>query len=155
MSAQALAIVSFLHDLFAATWIGGMIAVGLSFRPAAVHVLGQTPQTKKLLSTMQKRQSTLAYISMVGLAITGALMARQNPNFLGMFHFGNPYATALSIKHLLVIAMIAIALVRTLVLAKGKSTPQRNKLSAQLLYLNIALGVIVLLLSGFCTALAG
>ncbi len=155
MSGQSLAIISFLHDLFAVTWIGGMIAVGLTFRPTVVKVLGQTPQTKKVLNTMQKRQSTLAYISMIGLAITGAAIAKTSPNFLGLFHFGNPYANALSIKHLLVIIMVIIALVRTQVLSKGQSTPQRSKLSAYLLYINIALGIIVLVLSSFCTVLAG
>jgi len=155
MSAQSLAIISFLHDLFAVTWIGGMIAVGLTFRPTVVEVLGQTPQTKKVLSTMQKRQSTLAYISMVGLAITGAIIAKSSANFLGLFRFGNPYANALSTKHLLVIAMVIIALIRTQVLSKGQSTPQRSKLSASLLYLNIVLGIIVLILSSFCTVLAG
>ncbi len=155
MSAQSLAIVSFLHNLFAVTWIGGMIAIGLTFRPTVVQVLGQTPQTKKVLSTMQKRQSILAYISMVGLAITGAVMAKHSPHFLGLFHFGNPYANTLAIKHIFVILMVLIALVRTLVLSKGKGTPQRARLSATLLYLNIALGIGVLLLSSFSAALAG
>ncbi|HFC09090.1 MAG TPA: hypothetical protein ENJ54_04420 [Chloroflexi bacterium] len=155
MSAQSLAIISFLHDLFAVTWIGGMIAIGITFRPTVVQVLGQTPQTKKVLSTMQKRQSILAYISMVGLAITGALMAKHSPHFLGLFHFGNPYANTLATKHIFVIVMVIIALVRTLVLSKGQATPQRAKLSATLLYINIALGIGVLLLSSFGAALAG
>ncbi|NPA92355.1 MAG: hypothetical protein GXO56_01570 [Chloroflexi bacterium] len=155
MPEQRLAIISFLHNLFAAGWIGGMIAVGLTFYPTVIKILGQTPQTKKVLSTMQKRQSTLAYISMIGLAITGVALAKTNPNFLGIFHFGNPYANTLSIKHLLGIIMIIIVLVRTQVLSKGQSTPQRSKLSAYLLYINIALGIIVLVLSSFCTVLAG
>jgi len=155
MSAQGLAIIAFLHDLFTATWIGGMIAIGLTFRPALVQVLGQTPQTKKILNLMQKRQSVLAYTSMIGLALTGILMVKGNPNFLGLFHFGNPYSNLLSTKHLLGIVMIILALTRTLVLSKGKSTPQRAKLSAILLYINIALGVIVLLLSAFCATMTG
>jgi len=153
MSPQALAIFTFLHDLFAATWIGGMIAVGLSFHPAAVKVLGQSPQTKKLISTMQKRQSILAYISMTGAAITGAPIAKQDAAFSGMFHWSNVYTSMVSTKSILVILMIILALVRTLVLGKGQPTPQRSKLSIQLLYLNIVLGIGVLLLSSFCAVL--
>jgi len=154
MSPQALAIFTFLHDLFSATWIGGMIAVGLSFHPAAVQVLGQSPQTKKLISTMQKRQSVLAYISMAGAALTGPPLAKQSAAFSGMFHWNNAYTSMVSTKAVLVLIMIAIALTRTLVLGKGQPTPQRSKLSVQLLYLNIALALIVLLLSSFGAMLA-
>lgn len=80
---------------------------------------------------------------------------KSNQFFLGLFRVGNGYAMALTVKHLLVLAMIAVALVRSLVLGRGPATPSREKLSARLLLLNIALGVAVLLASGFTAALAG
>jgi putative copper export protein len=150
------AIVTFLHDLFTAVWVGGLIALGVTVLPSAKQVLGTGPQTKKLMDVIQKRLSLLVYISIVGLALTGLLLSGRSPAFQGLFCFGNTYSTVLAFKHLLVLAMVAVALYRSLVLGRqrGPSTPSREKLSAGLLFLNIALGIVVLLLSGFGAALS-
>jgi putative copper export protein len=149
------AIVTFLHDLFTAVWVGGMITLGITVLPSAKKVLGMGPQTKKLMDAIQKRLSVLVYVSIVGLVLTGLLQANRSPAFQGLFSFGNPYSTVLALKHILVLVMIAVALYRSLALGRrsGPSTPSQEKLSAGLLFLNIVLGVTVLLLSGFSTAL--
>jgi len=150
------ALVTFLHDLFTAVWVGGLITLGITVLPSARKVLGVGPQTKQLMDVIQKRLSVLVYVSIVVLAVTGALQANRNPAFQGMFSFGNPYSTVLTLKHILVLAMVAVALIRRLVLGRqsGPSTPSREKLSAGLLFINIALGIVVLLLSGFAVALS-
>jgi len=150
------AIVTFLHDLFTAVWIGGLITVGITVMPSAKKVLGLGPQTKQLMDAIQKRLSVLVYVSIVGLVLTGLLQANRNPAFQGLFSFGNSYSIVLSLKHILVLAMIAVALYRSLVLGRksGPSTPSQEKLKAGLLFLNIALGIAVLLLSGIDTALS-
>jgi len=150
------AVITFLHDLFTAVWVGGLITLGITVLPSAKKVLGMGPQTKKLMDAIQKRLSVLVYVSIVGLVLTGFLQANRSPVFQGLFSFGNPYSTVLTLKHILVLAMIAVALYRSLVLGRrsGPSTPSQEKLSAGLLFLNIVLGVAVLLLSGFSTALA-
>jgi putative copper export protein len=155
MSLAGFAIVTFLHDLFTAIWIGGLIVLSVTVFPSMKEVLGSNPQTKKLAATIQKRQSVLVYVSIVGLIVTGILMARRDPSFLGLFQVGNNYAMALTVKHVLVLAMIAIALLRSLVLSRGPATPSREKLNARLLLANVVLGVAVLLASGFTAALAG
>jgi putative copper export protein len=96
----------------------------------------------------------LVYVSIVGLVLTGMLQANRNPSFQGLFSFANAYSTTLALKHLLVVAMIAVALYRSLVLGRqsGPLTPSQEKLSAGLLFLNILLGVGVLLLTGFSVA---
>lgn len=149
------AIVTFLHDLFTAVWIGGLITLGLSVMPAAKKVLGKGPQMKQLMDAIQRRLSVLVYVSIVGLVLTGVLLGNRSPAFNGLFHFGNAYSTVLTIKHVLVLAMIGIALYRSLALGRrrGPSTPSQEKLSAALLILNMVLGVAVLLLSGFSAAL--
>lgn len=153
----ALALITFLHDLFTATWIGGLIAIGLTALPSARQVFGKSPQTKKLMDAIQRRQSLLVYVSIAGLAITGLLMARRTPGFTGLFSFASAYSAGLSVKHLLMLGMIAIALYRSLVLGRGggPSTPPRERLSARLLATNIVLGMAVLLVSGFLAALSG
>lgn len=148
------ALVTFFHDLFTATWIGGLIVFGITVLPSVKQSLGAGPQTKKVMAAIQKRHSTWVYISMVGLVLTGLLMSRRNPNFDGLFSFSSAYSAALSIKHILVLGMIAITLYRSLVLGKeGKlNTPKREKLNGLLLMVNLILGMAVLLVTGFAVA---
>ena len=155
MSIVAQTLNTFLHDLFTAVWIGGLIMLGITIMPAARQTLGKGPQMKKLMDTIQKRQSVLVYASITGLLVTGVIQAKQAASFQGLFHGGNAYSAALTVKHILVLAMIAITLYRSLVLGrKGKqSTPAQEKLSVRLLFLNIILGIAVLLVSGYTAAL--
>ncbi len=150
------ALVTFLHDLFTVVWVGGLITLGLTVLPSARQVLGQGSQMKKLMDTIQKRLSVLVYVSIVGLVLTGLLLSNRSPAFQGIFRFGNAYSAVLTLKHVLVLVMVAVALVRSLVLGRrsGPSTPSQKRMSAGLLFLNIALGVAVLLLSGFSAALS-
>ncbi len=157
------ALMTFMHNLFTVVWVGGLITLGVTVMPSAKKVLGMGPQTKQLMDTIQKRLSVLVYVSIVGLVLSGLLMSNRSPAFQGLFSFANTYSAALSIKHILVLAMIAIALTRSLVLGRRSGAPQQGgqdqakrqqqeKLKAVLLIVNIVLGVIVLLLSGVCTA---
>ena len=148
-----LALVTFLHDLFTAVWIGGLITLGLTVMPSVKKILGKGPETKKLMDTIQKRNSVLIYVSMIGLVLTGLLQANRTSAFLGLFSLGNTYSAVLAVKHILVLAMIAIALYRSLALGKA-STPAQENLKATLLILNIIFGVGILLLSGFTAALS-
>jgi putative copper export protein len=148
------AIVVFLHDLFTAVWIGGLITLALTVLPSARQVLGKGLQTKELLNAIQKRLSVLVYVSIVGLILTGMLQANRNPAFEGLFRFGSAYATALSLKHIVVIAMVGVALFRSLALGRrqGPLTSSQEKLNMGLLLLNVVLGVIILLLTGLSVA---
>ena len=150
------AIIAFLHDLFTAVWIGGLITLGLTVLPSAKKVLGKGPEMRKLMDAIQKRLSVLVYASIVGLLLTGLLQANRAADFQGLFSFANTYSIFLSLKHVLVLAMIAITLYRSLVLGRrtGPSTPAQEKLSVKLLLLNMILGIAVLLHSGFGAALA-
>ena len=149
----ALALITFLHDLFTAAWIGGLITLGLTVMPATKKILGKAPETKKVMDAIQKRHSVIVYTSIIGLTLTGLLQANRSSLFLGLFSFGNTYSTVLTIKHVLVIAMIIIALYRSLALAKT-SSPAQEKLKKILMLLNIIFGISILLLSGFATALS-
>lgn len=146
---------SFFHDLFTVIWMGGLIVTVISFLPAAKDALGPGPQVKKVMQAFQKRQSTWVYISMAGLIVTGLMLSKRSPGFVHLFGFGTPYAAALSIKHILVILMIGISLVRTLILGRGsgQTTPQKEKLNFQLLVTNAALAVAVLFTSGLIAAM--
>ena len=148
-------LVTFTHNLFTAAWIGGLISIGLASMPAAREVLGKGPQTKKLMNAVQERQRWLVYVSIAGLIITGLLMARQAPAFEGLFAFTNLYSSLLTIKHILILIMIAIALWRSLVFGNRQKSANssQEKWSARLLFTNIVLGITVLLSSAVLTAL--
>ncbi len=150
------AIVTFLHNLFTVVWVGGLITLGTIVMPSAKKVLGMGPQTKQLMDTIQKRLSVLVYVSILGLLLTGLLMANRSPAFQGLFRFDNAYSTVLAIKHILVLAMVGVALYRSLALGRRNkpSSPAQEKVKAGLLLLNIVLGIVVLLLSGFSAALS-
>lgn len=150
------ALITFLHDLFTVVWVGGLITLGLTVLPSARSVLGMGPQTKQLMNEIRNRLSKLVYVSIAGLVLTGLLLSRRSPAFSGLFSFGNSYSTILTLKHVLILAMVAVALYRSLVLGRrtGPSTPDQEKLSAGLVLFNSLLGLVVLLLSGFTAALA-
>lgn len=154
MQISDFALIKGLHDLFSAIWVGGLIVLGFVMIPVSKEVLGMSPQFKTLLLSLHKRLSIFIFASMGGLIVTGMLEARRSPSFDGIFNFGSPYSTLLAVKHILVIAMIVVALCRSFVLRRqsGDSAGQA-KLGGILLYLNILLGVAVLLLSGAVGAL--
>jgi putative copper export protein len=148
------ALMTFLHDLFTVVWMGGLIVTALSFLPALKEALGPGPQVKNVMLAFQKRQSLWVYISMAGLIATGVVMTHRSSYYEHLFGFGNPYSVALSIKHILVIVMIGITLYRTLVLGRNPTgmTPEKERLNLKLLLANVALAVIVLLVSGLVAA---
>ena len=150
-----IAIMTFLHDLFTAIWIGGMLTLGLSVFPSIKKVLGMGPETKQLIETIQKRLSKIVYVSIIGLFISGAVKAKLTPDFLGLVNFGNTYSMILGIKHILVIIMVVIAVLRSQVVGRNIKGPNPKivKTKAVMLMLNMLLGVIVLLLSGFSTVI--
>ncbi len=158
----AFALITFIHDLFTVIWIGGIFSLAVVVMPAARGVFGLGPEVKKLMAAIQKRLSTLVYISIVALAITGFLMSQRTEAFQGLFSFANAYSTVLSIKHLVFLAMIVVALVRSLALGKtagakpgpGTAAARQEKAKMALLLANLVLGIAALLLSGFAAALA-
>lgn len=169
--------VIFLHDLFTAVWIGGLIATGLAVLPAAKNLFGMSPQTRQIMQAVQRRLRVLVYVSIVGLIVTGMLMSRRSPQMQGLFSFANSYSAILASKHLLVILMVAIALVRSLVFGRATaatvaqkgtreagvapeaagskpSTPSvKDRVSVLLLLVNIVLGIGVLVLSAAAAVL--
>lgn len=148
-----IAFMTFFHDLFTTVWVGGIISLGVIVMPSVKKVLGMGPQTKQLMEVIQKRLSKFVYVSIIGLIITGILKSKSAPGFLGIFHFGNTYSMILGIKHLLVIVMIVVAILRSQIVGRKKApSPEIEKAKAGLLFFNMLLGILVLLLSGFTIA---
>lgn len=123
--------------------------------PSARRALGPGPQLQKLMDCFQRRLSALVYVCMAVLIITGLPLAKSNPQFQGLFGFGNSYSINLTLKHILVLAMMAVGLTRSLFFVRGRPPSQnKEKLKMGLLYLNIGLGAAVLLLSSMSAQLS-
>lgn len=150
-------LISTLHNLFTAIWIGGMVVLAFAFLPALKKSTLDGKTRLPIAMAAQKRLRMLAMISMLGLAITGMLLTKRSPAAGGLFQFGTPYGTALAIKHILMVLMVLVAAARTLVNKKlaANPAPHTEKASAALLLLNIVMGVAVLFLSSMLALQTG
>jgi len=150
-------LVKSLHDIATAIWIGGLIHMSLTILPTFRNV-NDEKMRKQLMMILQNRLSILVYISIVMLVVTGILESWHSQAFRGFFSFSNVYSSLLSIKHLLVIAMIAIAIVRQLTLRQMRKTKDKaknmakEKASIAMILVNTLIGVVVVFLSGFLAA---
>ena len=143
-------IIRFLHDLFTAVWVGGLVLMSLVILPA----LKKNPQVKEpkvAIGAIQNRLKIFAIISMVGLVLTGLLLSNKTSEFSGLFNFSNAFSLMLSIKHILMILMSIFAMVR-LALNKQKEkqlTSKLEKASAMVLFINTLVALVVLFLSAY------
>ncbi|MHA1247772.1 MAG: hypothetical protein ACTSPE_10625 [Candidatus Thorarchaeota archaeon] len=119
-----LALVGFLHTLFTAIWIGGMIALALTVLPTVRKTLGMGPESKKLIDNIRNSLSKITYVAFIVLIATGVLMS-----------------------------MIVIAILRSRVVPRLEmEEPKRMKLMMMMLVTNIILGCAVLFLSSLLSA---
>jgi putative copper export protein len=100
-------IIKFLHILATATWFGGMIYTNIVLMPSLSAI--EPSQRGRLLGATTKRFSLLAWGSMIILVITG-LIRTPAPMLLNV---SSVWGTWLTLKHLLVIAMVVIGLLIT------------------------------------------
>ncbi|HNT54170.1 MAG TPA: hypothetical protein PKG95_05620 [Anaerolineaceae bacterium] len=156
MKTVIFALATSFHDLFTVIWIGGLIVTLISYLPSLKSVFGHGPQVKQALAAFQKRQSVWVYISMAGLLLTGIMLSQRDPQFGHLFEFSNPFSIALSLKHLLILLMIAVTLYRSLALAPqgAGAKAKREKLSFLLQLINAVLAILVLFASGAIAALS-
>ena len=71
-------IIRFLHNLFAAVWIGGLILLPLVILPA-IKKNPKIQEPKMVIRTIQNQLKVPAIISMIGLALTGLLLRWAKP----------------------------------------------------------------------------
>ena len=151
--------INFLHNVFTALWIGGMLTLAFTVLPAMRKVLGKSKETQALNSMIKKKLSLLTYISIIGLIITGLLMSNRavlSGLSTGFLSFGNEYSILMSIKHLLYFVMIFLSVFRSQGVDRIKKfTPeQKQKFNMLTLLLNILAGLAVLFLSSYVSVLA-
>jgi uncharacterized membrane protein len=138
-----------LHNIFTSIWIGGMLAMVISVLPSIRKEIKDPALQGSVIDNIMSRHSKWVYPGIVVLAVTGILMARLSGSSSGLLNFTNSYAAILSIKHILMLLVSAIAVVRSTVFknaASGKDK-SKKKLSMALLMVNTFMGVVILVLS--------
>ncbi|MHA1584320.1 MAG: hypothetical protein ACTSVU_05070 [Promethearchaeota archaeon] len=151
--------ITFLHNIFTSMWIGGMLTLLLVVMPTLKKVLGKSKESHAFNIQFKKKLSILIYISMVGLIITGLMLGKKAQTagiYTGFMSFGTEYSTILSIKHILYILMVGLAVFRSQIIdrIKNLTQEQKMKLNMIILILNVLIGLTVLLLSAWIGTLA-
>jgi hypothetical protein len=95
------------------------------------------------------------YISLLIFIVTGIYLMIVDPNYRGVGDFGNPWAIAMLLKHILIIAMIGLGFFYNVILRVGPMMSSNNSAEAAIarfgLYSKLMSisGVLVLLLTAF------
>jgi uncharacterized membrane protein len=156
MPTWILAISYWLHLLATVAWIGGLLILTVVVWPA----------NSDLSDRLEKRLQPLTNISLLVLLITGFLQMDESPYYEGFLAVSNGWSIALLLKHIVYAAMVIISVVVQWgiqsALARAQIIAQRDKDASNeaqlrrrvklLTMINLGLGLVVLLLTAFMTA---
>ncbi len=142
------------HLLATVIWIGGIAFILFIAIPSAKQVLGA--EAGKLMGAISKRFTPFVNFSIICLIVTGLVLSWFNKHVSETGISENILTSGLILKHILVLGMVVVHFYRGLVLnpkiVKITSVNEKaalQKLSLNLVKVNFALGLLVLLLSGF------
>ncbi len=170
MPTLALAFNYWLHLLATIVWLGGMATLTLLVWPRIVQP-GKEPEPAMvtLMDSLERRLTMLGNISLAMLIVTGLIQMGGNVRYKGFLVINSPWAAGLLAKHIVIGAMIVVSgviqlrvypeLERARLLAsRGDNTEhaaRAHQLRARIRLLNainLGLGVVVLMLTAFITA---
>jgi uncharacterized membrane protein len=162
MPTLLLALNYWLHLLATVVWLGGLAMLVAVAWPGA-------RRAGDALDDMERRFRPLANVSLLVLLVTGMIQMGGDPHYEGWFAVRNAWSATLLAKHLIVLVMIGLslllqfgaapALARAHLLAeRGVSGGESERAAARrrlrrLTAANLALGVLVLMLTAYMTAL--
>ena len=157
-----MALMYWLHMLATVTWIGGLTSLAVIVLPAARRSLDDSALAS-FLGRIQDRMNLVGWLSLMILGGTGMFQMSANPHYNGFLAIDNPWATAILVKHIAILVMVAgsayntwallPALRRNALLRAAGRTPDpgmQDRLARreqQLLNLNLGLSVLVLALT--------
>jgi len=160
-----LAISYWIHLLATITWLGGLMMMTIVAWPAVRDRIMEADQWVQL----QRRSTPWANASLVILWVTGVLQMTADSNYDGLLAVDSLWAQAILIKHIAVIAMMAVALyiqwrihpALSRIVLMEKKRPQmahaeRKRLANQevrLVRLNLICAAAVLLFTAVATAI--
>ena len=157
MNLWILVLSHFIHVMGTIIWIGGILMTLLVILPGAKTALESQPMVGKLMKEVAKRFTPLANISILLIIITGIIIFYYDKNYTSLLDLENRWIVVIALKHLFVVIMIIIHFYRGLILnpkierissqPNETQTSRLKKISLDLVKINFALGIIVLLLT--------
>lgn len=165
--AWALTVSFWLHMLATVSWVGGLATLALLVFPIARR--GMEPEAfADFVRRINKRLNPVGWFGLTVLTVTGLIQMSANPNYNGFLAVQNPWSRAILFKHLAFLGIIAVSAIQTWNLAPalehaalrrslGQEAPEAGKLQqreTRLVQLNLALGVVVLLLTALARVAA-
>lgn len=158
MKAITLVMLNWLHLVATVTWIGGITFILFVAIPSAKELLGS--EASKMMGIVSRRFTVYANYSILLLVLTGVgiIALDGGLSILAAGSSSIPAGTSI-LKHTVVLVMITIHFYRGLVLtnkvkkAPSNELPGLQKLSLNLVKVNFALGLSVLLLSAVLTVI--
>ncbi|HLF25962.1 MAG TPA: CopD family protein [Anaerolineae bacterium] len=157
----------FLHLIATVVWIGGLVTMALVVWPGLRRAVREEAALAPIIETLDARFKPLANLSLAALIITGLIQMNASPLYNGLLNLSNVWAQAIFFKHISIIGMIGVgalmnfgvqpALQRhALLLAAGAADAAEaahlHRRLNRLTQLNLALGIVVLVLTAIARA---
>ena len=153
MSQTLFSLFTWLHAIATVIFIGHFLLLSLLYLPAFARV--QADIAGPILSDVSKRSRVWMYASLLVFTVSGIYLMIVDPNYRGVGDFGNPWAIAMLIKHILIVAMIGLGFFYNAILRVGPMMSSNHGAETGIarfgLYskLMAVCGVLVLLLTAF------
>ena len=106
--AWALSLSYWLHMLATVVWIGGLATVSLVTLPLITRLDDPGARLDFLHST-QKKLDPLGWLSLLVLIGTGLVQMSASDQYDGLLAFGNAWARAILLKHIVILGMIGLS----------------------------------------------
>jgi uncharacterized membrane protein len=113
-----------LHALATVVFIGHYLLLAVLYLPAMAAA--QPEVVGPILSAVSKRSRVWMYASLLSFLVTGIYLMIIDPNYLGVGNFGNLWGVVMLIKHILILAMIAVGFFYNAVLRVGPMMSSNN-----------------------------
>lgn len=165
MPTLVLALNYWLHLIATVLWLGGLGMLVLvawpGLRPAS------DAQAGEFFETLERRFRPVANISLAVLIVTGMIQTGGDPHYAGLLAIGDAWSIGLFAKHIVIVGMVVVAAMlqwgvypaldraRLLAAKPGGEehiAAERRRLR-RLAAINLGLGILVLMLTAFITAL--
>src|SRR5512147_1850672 len=154
MSSLLIALSTGLHVLATVVFVGYYLFTGLIYLPVFERQM-QTNALRELLECIAARLRPYFGGSLLIFLVTGTYLMFINKSYLGLGHFfENPWSILIVIKHVLVLAFLALAVFseRAFLGQISDQKPEALKQFRWALNINTILGVLILLLTSIAQA---
>jgi len=154
MSDLLVALSTWLHSLATIIMVGYFIFTGLIYLPVLEHQM-KADALRNLLEQISSRLRLFFGGSLLIFLVTGTHLMLINEDYLGLGDFfANPWSVLIVIKHVLVLAFLALAVFseRAFLGKISDEKPEALKLFRWALNINTLLGALILLLTSMAQA---